>query len=268
MILGNKLVGAYTLACPTTEKTTREPQITYTKYLNGSITASIYNSATPAKTWDVSVNASTAHETRLLQSFTHAEKWVNRYGPLQFVPTGGEKLNLLTATESSLSTLGVYVDALVDTEDDPVLGHTYSSINQRAIFADEIPVHPSMGGVTVSAYSRAQSQFMAYFRGPDGVGVIPASAKTLPASPGFTRKSVYYPIPAGTTHLVMQVAGEITMPAVTVGKDLYQWSEGTRVREVVVEELESSVRFAAAPPPIGVYTDRTFRITQIGDPRA
>lgn len=260
MFLGTTMDGLYRLKCPVSLDTDYADRVQFHQSADGSQAATVFGGLTGARTWNVGYSALTPRDSMFLSSFTDSRAWYGR-GPVCFIPTSGERTNMLTREESTLARATSFVASPVMTTDGPVMGYVNSTVDVNV--AEKLPL-PAVGErrfrlsfyASGPTYSRVD-----YWRGES---IIQTLYFTHPTMSGYSRTDIVYPEVSGSKFVGVYICGNFTAPAVTLGTELYAYGPGTRVDSVLVTASGDSMQYAGSTAPNQQsYSKRAFKITEL-----
>ncbi|MCP3426035.1 hypothetical protein NBM05_08470 [Rothia sp. AR01] len=275
MHLGTTLDGFFPVKASVTLETSRESRVRFHEAADGGRTATVFGGLAAARTWAAGYGAVRPGELDLLESMAADAAWYRRGTGLQFLPTGGQRVNMLSREESSLAYLEHYMPAPVRTEHGVVLGYS-AGPRRAAVVGEGIPLPvPASGAprcrLTASAYARGRTTLLVRYRDAARGVVAEHRAVATGGASTFDRIALHCPEapPAPAVHADLLVTGEFTRPAVTLGPELYAWGEGQRVPSVVVEQNASALLWAGSRClDAATYARPAYTITELrtGDP--
>lgn len=268
MLIGTNVDGFMEIVDPDSFSTKYEGRVTYHDMANGGRTATIFGNLTPARTFDMEYKASRVGEITLLDSMVRNMMWYRRGTGLQMVPPSGEDFNLLTLEDSNLVNNSYYTDILVDTEDGFHLGYINRTDAANMITASGVIPMPRNynGKVTVSFYAVEPVTVQLWWTDLSGIEKAGAAQILTPTDPQGQYKRVRGTFDAVTGSRGLRVSvknGDVTKPAVTLGGNLYPWTEGQRLPSVVVEKNSSDMlaqHISCRSPKIDQHT---YTVTEL-----
>lgn len=267
MYLGTSVDGAFKVKAPTTLELKRTPRSKVHQYADGSTSATVFGSMQGNESWEATYDYTPAGSVSLLESMASDPAWHKRGTGLQFIPTGGERVNLLTRAEAESYTNMYYSEALVSTEDGPVLGAIVTGgATSRTIIASGIPILDNSSQYIFSAYARGAAQIAFFWFNAAGGTIGSPTTVNLSGGTTYTRVSTALPTPPSSARSVtLQMGGDYTRPALTSGTALHPWGAGQRIDGAIVESGDGGVEWAGdTGPGSETYVSRSYRITELG----
>ncbi len=260
MHLGTTIDGLYRLKCPVSLETSYQDHVTFHQAADGSQSATIFGGLVGNRTWTVGYSLMTPRDAMFLSSFTDHKFWYDR-GKVCFIPTAGERTNMLTREESGLSLVPGFMKNPVVTEDGPVFGYVESDEVVR--IADQLPL-PASGERRLCLSFYADGPVLSrveYWRGGSNVVNF---VLDHPATKSWRREHTVYPAVSEARFVKVFMRGRFTAPAITLGEHLYEYGTGTRVGSVLVTPAGDTMQSARSRGfTHQSYSKRSFTITEL-----